>query len=140
MVDPLPQTLHVVAGVLYDKSGRILIAQRKEKSMLGGLWEFPGGGVEDGESIPDCIVRELHEELGLAVRVGPHLITVRHTFSHFRMDLHAHWVRIHSGTPQAIHCADFKWVNLKTISDYAMPRADQKILAAIRDVDAWPEF
>jgi len=131
---------HVGAGIIIDGRGRILIAQRQETSMLGGLWEFPGGGVEEGESIPDCIQRELREELGLNVLVGPHLITVRHTFSHFRMDLHAHWVRIKSGKPKAIHCAGFKWVTLETISDNPLPRADLKILDAVRNASTWPEF
>jgi len=131
---------HVGAGVIIDDKKRILIAQRQESSMLGGLWEFPGGGVEEGESIPECIARELHEELGLSVLVGPHLISVRHTFSHFRMDLHAHWVRIKSGKPKAIHCADFKWVTLDTISENPLPRADLKVLDAIRKMDEWPAF
>jgi len=131
---------HVGAGVIIDKKKRILIAQRREGSMLGGLWEFPGGGVEAGESIPDCIARELQEELGLNVLVGPHLVTVRHTFSHFRMDLHAHWVRIKSGKPKAIHCADFKWVTLDSIHANPLPRADLKILDKLLKTDEWPEF
>lgn len=131
---------HVGAGVIVDDKGRILIAQRKESSMLGGLWEFPGGGVEVGESLPDCIRRELKEELDLDVRIGPHLVTVRHTFSHFRMDLHAYWVRICGGRPKPLHCADFAWVDLESIDRYAFPRADQKILASLRGVAKWPEF
>jgi len=131
---------HVGAGVIIDHRRQVLIAQRNEKSMLGGLWEFPGGGVEEGETLPDCIKRELAEELALEVRVGPHLTTVRHTFSHFRMDLHAYWVRIDSGRPKAIGCAAFKWVPLDKISSYALPRADQKILAALLGQPVWPEF
>lgn len=131
---------HVGAGVIINDSGQILIAQRKESSMLGGLWEFPGGGVERGESLPECIRRELKEELNLNVRVGPHLITVRHTFSHFRMDLHAYWVRVTSGKPKPIGCADFAWVTAKQIDEYALPRADQKILNALLNCKNWPEF
>ena len=108
--------------------------------MLGGLWEFPGGGVEKGETLPVCIKRELKEELGINVRVGPHLITVQHTFSHFKMDLHAYWVRIESGRPRAIHCADYAWVKPDEISQYALPRADQKILAELMKVTRVPEF
>lgn len=131
---------HVGAGVIIDDTGKILIARRKETSMLGGLWEFPGGGQEDGETIPDCIRRELKEELGLEVRVGPHLVTVRHTFSHFRMDLHAHWVRIVTGKPRAIHCAGFKWVTLDRIADFPLPKADLKILDELKKAGPWPEF
>ncbi len=130
----------VGAGIIIDDHGEVLLARRKESSMLGGLWEFPGGGLEEGETIPDCIARELHEELAIRTRVGPHLITVRHTFSHFRMSLHAHWVRVQSGKPKAIGCADWKWVPVNEISSYALPRADQKILQALLDAKSWPEF
>lgn len=130
----------VGAGVIIDDRGRILVAQRKETSMLGGLWEFPGGGVEPGETLPQCIARELKEELDLDVRVGPHLITVRHAFSHFTMDLHAYWVRVDRGQPKAIHCADFAWTDRKGIKRYALPKADLKILAALLKTKKWPAF
>ncbi len=130
----------VGAGVIINDRGEVLIAQRKETSMLGGLWEFPGGGVEPGETLPDCIARELHEELALTTRVGPHLITVRHTFSHFRMDLHAYWVRVSRGKPKALGCAGWAWVPVARIADYALPRADQKILAALLQHGEWPSF
>lgn len=131
---------HVGAGVIMNEHGQILLAQRKEGAMLGGLWEFPGGGVEVGETLPQCIERELLEELGITTRTGPHLITVRHTFSHFRMDLHAYWVRVQSGRPKTIGCANWKWVPVKNISDYALPVADQKILAELLKQKKWPDF
>ncbi|HMO49824.1 MAG TPA: A/G-specific adenine glycosylase [Kiritimatiellia bacterium] len=131
---------HVGAGVIIDDRGRVLIARRKEASMLGGLWEFPGGGVEEGESLPQCITRELKEELDLEVRVGPHLTTVRHTFSHFRMDLHAYWVRVNRGKPKAIGCDGWAWVQRDRIADYPLPRADQKILRVLEKAGDWPEF
>lgn len=131
---------HVGAGVVVDGQGRVLMARRREGAMLGGLWEFPGGGVEEGEAIPECIRRELLEELGIEVRVGPHLATVRHTFSHFRMDLHAHWARIDTGRPRAIACDAFKWVPVKEVSRLALPVADQKIHRVLIEHGAWPEF
>lgn len=122
----------VGAGVVARKDGTVLIAQRKPDSMLGGLWEFPGGTQENGESIEACIARELKEELGIDVAVGPHLITVRHAFSHFRMELHAHLCRLRSGRPRAIHCADWRWVSLDEIGQFAFGRADQKIIDYLR--------
>jgi A/G-specific adenine glycosylase len=121
----------VGAGVIVNDHGQVLIAQRKEGSMLGGLWEFPGGGQEEGESMTACIRRELQEELRIRVKVGPHLVTVRHAFSHFTMDLHAYWVRIQSGRPRAIGCAAYAWVDLHALEAYPLPRADQKIKAAL---------
>jgi A/G-specific adenine glycosylase len=122
---------HVGAGIVVDRRGRYLIAQRKEGSMLGGLWEFPGGTREEGETIEQCIARELQEELGIDVEVGAHVITVRHAFSHFTMDLHAHRVRIRSGKPKAIHCADWKWVKPAELRKYPFPRADVKVIDAL---------
>jgi A/G-specific adenine glycosylase len=119
---------HVGAGIVIDRRGRYLIAQRKEGSMLGGLWEFPGGTQEKGETIEQCIARELKEELGIDVAVGAHVVTVRHAFSHFTMDLHAHACRLLAGRPRAIHCAAWKWVTLPEMDAYAFGRADQRII------------
>lgn len=123
---------HVGAAVVVNKSGRILIAQRQETSMLGGLWEFPGGKQESDETIEQCIARELKEEMGIDIAVGNHLITVRHAFSHFTMDLHAHACRLLRGRPRAIHCADWRWVTLDEMDQYPFGRADQQIIAHLR--------
>ena len=130
---------HVGAAVIVDNRRRILIAQRKDDSMLGGLWEFPGGGQEPGETIRECIARELREELGITTRVGPAITTVRHAFSHFTMDLHAHWVRISHGKPTPIHCADAKWVKRNELRNYPFPKADLTILAIVEKAEI-PEF
>ena len=121
---------HVGAGIVVDRRGRFLIAQRKEGSMLGGLWEFPGGTLEKGETIEQCIARELKEELGIDVDVGRHVMTVRHAFSHFTMDLHAHHCRLQSGRPRAIHCAAWKWVTLAELAHYPFGRADLRIIGS----------
>lgn len=121
----------VGAGVVVDARGRFLIAQRKETSMLGGLWEFPGGTREAGESIPQCIARELKEELGIDVEVGEHLVTVRHAFSHFTMDLHAHRCRLVRGRPRAIHCAAFRWEPLTGLRKHAYGKADLRIIEVL---------
>lgn len=118
---------HVGAAIIVNRRGEILLAQRKESSMLGGLWEFPGGGVEAGETVPQCIQREIHEELGMHIEVGAHFLTVAHAFSHFTMDLHSHWCRITSGRPRRIECADYVWVKPSKIFDYPLPKADQQI-------------
>jgi len=121
----------VGAGVVVGRGGKVLIAQRKETSMLGGLWEFPGGTRERGETMPECIRRELMEELGIDTEVGPRLIVVHHAYSHFTIDLHAHWARIVKGRPRAIHCMDFAWVSPKSLRRYPFSAADLKIIDAI---------
>lgn len=124
---PLPHKV-VGAAVVTDRRGRILIARRKETSMLGGLWEFPGGTLEKGETMRECIARELEEELGIRVEVGPRLVVVRHAYSHFTIALHTHWARIVKGRPRAIHCAAFRWVRLRDLRRFPFPRADVEIL------------
>lgn len=128
---------HVGAGLVVNRRGELLIAQRHEKSMLGGLWEFPGGKQEPGETMAECISRELKEELGIDVAVGDHFVTVRHAFSHFTMDLHAHWARIRRGRPRALDCAACQWARPVDLPKFAFGRADQKIIAALAQA-GWP--
>jgi A/G-specific adenine glycosylase len=123
---------HVGAAVIAGPRSRYLIAQRNHGGMLGGLWEFPGGKQEPGETVEECIAREIREELGCEIAVGPHLVTVRHAFSHFTMDLHAHRCHIVRGRPRAIGCAAVKWVRAAGFADHAFGRADQKIIAALK--------
>ena len=121
----------VGAGVVISRAGRILIAQRKETSMLGGLWEFPGGTLEKGETMPVCIRRELEEELGIKTNVGQRLLVVHHAYSHFTIDLHAHWAWIVKGRPRAIHCADFAWVRPGEMKKYPFSKADLQIIQCL---------
>lgn len=123
----------VGAGVVIGRDGRILIAQRKETSMLGGLWEFPGGTLEKGETMPECIRRELKEELGIDTRIGPRLLVVRHAYSHFTIELHVHWARITKGRPRAIHCAAFVWVKPAGMEKYPFSRADLHIVQCLEE-------
>jgi A/G-specific adenine glycosylase len=131
---PKPKTPHydVTAGVVWNDSGQVLIAQRPAKGLLGGLWEFPGGKVDPGESLPDCLKRELREELAIEVEVGPLLISVKHAFTHFKITLYAFECRHLSGTPQALQCADWRWVRLADLDQFAFPRTDRKVIDALR--------
>ncbi len=121
----------VTAGVI-EADGRVLIAQRPLQGMLGGLWEFPGGKVEPGESLEECLQRELREELGIEVEVGEPLLTLRHTYTHMRITLHVFRCRIRSGTPQPIGCADMRWVPIAELDRYPFPRTDQQIVEWLR--------
>ncbi len=123
----------VGAGVVVRGDGRVLIAQRKESSMLGGLWEFPGGTLERGESLPECIRRELNEELGIDTAVGPLLAVVRHAYSHFTIELHTHWARIVKGRPRAIHCADFAWRRPRELRSHPFSTADLQIVQRLEN-------
>jgi A/G-specific adenine glycosylase len=117
----------VTAGVIYRPDGRILIAQRPLDGMLGGLWEFPGGKKNEGEKLVDCLKRELVEELGVQVEVGSKIGVVRHAYTHFKITLHAFECHYLGGEPQALDCADWRWVTTEEIEQYAFPVTDQKI-------------
>ncbi len=133
---PRKRVPHYVVGaaVTLDARGRALIAQRKSEEMLGGLWEFPGGKIEPGETMAECIARELKEELGIEIEVGERLTVVRHAYSHFTIELHAHFARRIRGRPRRIHCADFAWVPVARLRDRPFSRADLRIIEAL---EAW---
>ena len=90
-----------VAAGLIRKGDELLIAQRPAEGMLGGLWEFPGGKQEPGETLPECLVREIREELGIEIEVGARLTSVDHAYSHFSITLHAFAARYVRGTPRS---------------------------------------
>ncbi len=127
---------HVAAGVVHGKGeyeGRILIAQRPAEGLLGGLWEFPGGKQEDGETLPETLARELKEELGITVAVGEFLVKIRHAFTHFRITLHAYQCQHIGGQPAPLGVAGFAWVTLDEMDHYAFGKADQGIITALRE-------
>jgi A/G-specific adenine glycosylase len=129
---------HIVVGaaVTTNRKGEVLIAQRKQDDMLGGLWEFPGGKQELGESIQECVARELSEELGIKTAVGEHLMTVNHAYSHFTMTMHVYRAKIISGCPRPIHCADFAWVKVADLGKYAWSKADLQVVARLQNPTA----
>jgi A/G-specific adenine glycosylase len=121
----------VTAAVIRRDDGCLLIAQRKPEAMLGGLWEFPGGKCQPGEALPDCLRREIREELGVEIEVGRQLTTIRHSYTHFRISLHVFECRHLRGEPQALDCADWRWVEPGRLADFAFPVTDQKIIQTI---------
>jgi A/G-specific adenine glycosylase len=129
---PLPHH-DIAAGVIW-RDGLVLIAQRPPSGLLGGLWEFPGGKREPGESLESCLKREVAEELAIQIQVGPLLATVEHAYTHFRITLHAFHCQYLDGQPQAIGCSAWRWVKPHELKDYAFPAANRTILAAIGSV------
>jgi len=121
----------VAVGVIYHRS-RILIDKRRPEGLLGGLWEFPGGKKQRGESLEAALRREVREELAITVRVGRLLAVVDHTYSHFRVHIHAFECAYVSGEPRCITCADFKWVRPQDLGRYAFPAANHRIIQALR--------
>lgn len=131
---PLPHKIIGVA-VIWNEQEQILIDRRRQEGLLGGLWEFPGGKIEPGETIEECIKREIKEELGIEIEVGDRLISIDHAYSHFRVTLNVHHCRHLSGTPQAIECDEIRWVTLDEIDQFPFPKANVQIIAALRQSD-----
>lgn len=127
----------VVAGIIWhrEEAGRFLIAQRPLDGLLGGLWEFPGGKQEAGETLPAALQREIAEELGIEIVVEDFLTEVKHAYTHFRITLYAFHARHRAGSPQNIGVANHAWVTLPELARYAFAVTDQKIIAALRAVD-----
>jgi A/G-specific adenine glycosylase len=128
---PLPHKSIGVA-VIWNDHGQILIDRRRQEGLLGGLWEFPGGKVEPGETVEACIRREIREELGIEIAVGERLLVVDHAYSHFRVTLNVHHCRYVSGEPQAIECDEVRWVTLADLDHYPFPKANVQIIDELK--------
>lgn len=120
-------------GVVLDGEGRVLIDQRLNEGLLGGLWEFPGGKQEEGEAITATIERELAEELAIAVEVGEELIVVEHAYSHKRLRFVVHICRWIAGEPQPLASQQVRWVAPAELDAYPFPAANARIIAALRE-------
>lgn len=126
--------IHVVAGVIRDALGRILLARRIDGRDLAGLWEFPGGKVEPGEAPEAALVRELHEELGIEASVFDALIRVPQQYPDKRLVLDVRQVE-YRGTPMGLDGQALVWSPAQTLASYPMPPADQPVVAALLQPD-----
>jgi 8-oxo-dGTP diphosphatase len=127
-----------VAAALIFRDGKLLITQRHAHAHLGGLWEFPGGKREPGETFVACLVRELREELGIEVEVGGLVESVTHAYPEKTVRLEFYRCRWKQHEPQALGCAAFKWVSAAQLGDHSFPAADARLLANLRqDTSIW---
>lgn len=125
----------VTAGVIWRADGRFLITRRPLDGLLGGLWEFPGGKQEKGETLAETLRREICEELDVEIEVLRPLISIKHAYTHFRITLHAFHARWLSGEPRHLGVADHAWVRLAELGNYAFAVTDQKIIERLRMED-----
>ncbi|HEY9889478.1 MAG TPA: 8-oxo-dGTP diphosphatase MutT, partial [Candidatus Obscuribacterales bacterium] len=128
---PLPHKFIGVA-VVWNEQGQVLIDRRPQSGLLGGLWEFPGGKIEPGETVEECIRRELQEELAIEVAVGDRLITLDHTYTHFKVTLHVFHCRHVGGEPQPIECDEVRWVEVAELTEFPFPKANIQIIDALK--------
>ncbi|UXS04789.1 8-oxo-dGTP diphosphatase MutT [Agrobacterium tumefaciens] len=128
--------LLVAACALLDQDGRILLAQRPEGKSLAGLWEFPGGKVEQGETPEDTLVRELEEELGVSTKVAclAPLTFASHTYETFHLLMPLYVCRRYEGIPHGREGQAIKWVKPQALRDYPMPPADEPLIPFLQDL------
>ena len=121
-----------VAAALVFRNGRVLITQRCADSHLGGLWEFPGGKREPGETFEKCLVRELREELGIEVKVSGLFEEITHVYADKTVHLKFFCCELFDGEPQPLGCAAVKWAGKPELADYDFPAADARLLDKLR--------
>lgn len=119
-------------AVIWNEQRQILIDRRCPGGILGNLWEFPGGKVEPGETVEECIKREIWEEIGIAIEVGQHIITIDHVYPHLHVTLTVHQCRHLTGIPQPLECEEIRWVTLDEINQFAFPKANERIIDTLR--------
>ena len=126
----------VSAVALIDPDGRVLLAQRPEGKSMAGLWEFPGGKVEPGETPEHALIRELHEELGIETWnscLAP-LTFASHGYDDFHLLMPLYVCRVWKGTPTPLEGQQLAWVRPNRMTDYPMPPADKPLVAMLRDL------
>jgi A/G-specific adenine glycosylase len=109
----------------------VLIARRPPKGLLGGLWEFPGGKIEPGESHAQGLRREIREELGAEIEVGELIGVYHHAYTHFRVTLHAYFCRLDGSEPQALEASELRWVKAHELPGFPMGKIDRQIARQI---------
>ncbi|MGH8037108.1 MAG: Nudix family hydrolase [Stenotrophomonas sp.] len=135
---PSPKrSIHVVAGVITDARGRILLNRRTENSDMAGLWEFPGGKREAGETSEQALVRELREELGIEAEVGEWIMDVPQVYPDKHLRLEVRHIRSWKGSPRGREGQAITWVTPDKLSRYSMPPADLPVVAALRHPDRY---
>ncbi|HET7626627.1 MAG TPA: 8-oxo-dGTP diphosphatase MutT [Verrucomicrobiae bacterium] len=123
--------IEVAAGLVF-RDGKLLITKRHDDVHLGGLWEFPGGKRENGETFENCLIRELREELGIEIRVGEILETVTHAYPEKTVELKFFRCQWERNEPSRLGCADFKWISADELESHEFPAADARLLDFLR--------
>ncbi len=129
--------LNVVAAIIRDRHGRVLLSQRPAHKHQGGRWEFPGGKVEPGESLHQALVRELHEELGVEVASSRPFMTIDHQYPELKVRLHFREVLGWRGDPVAREQQPFDWYALSELGRLTFPAANQPVVTALCLPDCW---
>ena len=126
-----PSTKIEVSAAVIFRRNRIYIQKRKAGGLMGGLWEFPGGKFESGESAEQCLSREIKEEMGVTLHIDEKFMTVKHSYTRFRVTLHVFLCRIQSGRISPNQCEEWEWVKREELDSYPFPAANVKIIKSL---------
>jgi A/G-specific adenine glycosylase len=118
---------YIVSSAIIQRDEQVLIAQRPQKGLLGGLWEFPGGKLEPGENLATGLKREICEELGVEIEVGTAYGVYHHAYTHFRVTLHAFLCKLNGTQPCNLYHSQLAWVTPPALVDYPMGKIDRQI-------------
>ena len=133
---PFKASIEVAAALIFD-SDRLLIAQRPPGVHLEGLWEFPGGKREPGETYEACLLREIREELGCEVLVGPMLHEAEHAYPEKCVRIRFFQCQLVSGVPEPLECAALRWVSPDSLGQFQFPEADQALIELLKMHPEW---
>jgi A/G-specific adenine glycosylase len=122
----------IAVGVVF-KNDRVLITRRKPDGLLGGLWEFPGGKIQQGEKAKAACIREIMEEVNLAVKIDSHLCRVKHAYTHFKIQMEVFCCSYISGRVRLNGPVDHHWIRLSQLEKYPLPKANHKFLSQLHD-------
>lgn len=131
----MAKEVDVAIGILIENSAqgwRLLITRRPDKAIYGGYWELPGGKLEAGETIAQCLSREFAEEVGLTIAVGRMLPVIAHHYEHGRVRLHPFFCRRTAGEPRNLHVAEHRWVSPEELKNYRFLPANEGLMDVIR--------
>lgn len=125
--------VHVAVGVIVDSAHNVLITRRAQSAHQGGLWEFPGGKVEAGESLLAALTRELQEELGIVIGRTSALLEIHHDYGDKQVLLDVHVVWDYSGEARSLENQPMAWVSPQELTRYAFPAANGAIVTALKN-------
>ena len=131
---PTPQ-YKIAVGVVF-KNSHVLITRRKPQGLLGGLWEFPGGKIQNNEKANDACIREIQEETNLSVSVDSHLVRVKHAYTHFKIVMDVFCCSYLTGNVKLNGPVDYRWIKLDKLDNYPFPKANHKFFRELKQFAA----
>ncbi len=138
VVPPKQQVPRIeVTAAVIRQGEKVLIARRPSHGLLGGMWEFPGGKVEPGETDEEALAREIREELGADVEVGAKLGSFQNAYTHFRVTLRAYYCSLLTGEPQALEASEIRWVAISNLGSFPMGKLDRMISRTLLEANKY---